>query len=481
MMWCVRVGATIVCAVFVLAPRLRGPAAAQTVAPNPLAALGVQTAPPESFSVRVVVSGLLDPWEVLWGPDDRLWVTERSAKQIIRIDPATGAKTTLVAIPESYRDDSQDGVLGLVLHSGFLKTPGQDFAYVSFVYNAASEPKVDRRMRLRRYTYDARTQTLADPLDLLTNLPSNDDHAGGRLAFGPDQKLYMTIGDLAGNNNWNACRPNRAQELPTADDINARRWEAYQGKVLRINLDGSIPVDNPTLSGVRSHVFTYGHRNAQGLAFAPDGKLYSAEQGPSTDDELNLLRAGKNYGWPHIAGARDDRSYVYANWSATSPPPCNALAFDPLTAPASVPQQKETAWEHPDFTPPLRTFFTVDATYNFKGQGNATIAPSGTTVYAAAGIPGWANSVLIASLNRGGIFRVKLGADGAAATGPTAMYFAARTRYRDVAVSPDGRTIYASTDKGFSAEYPGSILAFSYVPPAANNATSSFPAVASRD
>src|SRR4051794_26658868 len=96
----VRAGAAIACALFTLAPSARL-AVAQTVAPNPLVALGVQIAPPESFSMRVVVSGLLDPWEVLWGPDDRLWVTERSAKQIIRIDPATGEKTTLVTIADS--------------------------------------------------------------------------------------------------------------------------------------------------------------------------------------------------------------------------------------------------------------------------------------------------------------------------------------------------------------------------------------------
>ena len=87
--------------------------------------------------------------------------------------------------------------------------------------------------------------------------------------------------------------------------------------MLRLNLDGSIPSDNPMIGGVRSHIYSYGHRNPQGLVFAPDGKLYESEHGPNTDDEVNLIRAGGNYGWPHVAGYRDDQSYAYANWSAS--------------------------------------------------------------------------------------------------------------------------------------------------------------------
>jgi hypothetical protein len=153
--------------------------------------------------------------------------------------------------------------------------------------------------------------------------------------------------------------------------------------------------------------------------------------------------------------------YVYARW-ADATTPCATLKFDSIVAPAVVPQQKESDWNDPAFMPPLQTFFTVDAGYRFD-QGNATIAPSGIDVYtqASGGIPGWANSVLVTSLLRGVIYRVKLTASGDAAAGEPLEYFKMKTRYRDVLVSPDGRTIYAATDTN-SSEYPGSILAFVY-------------------
>src|SRR5690606_27127609 len=110
-------------------------------------------------------------------------------------------------------------------------------------------------------------------------------------------KLYYTVGELGHNQFGNYQLPIEAQRLPTAEEVAAQDWSAYVGKVLRLDLDGGIPDDNPEIGGVRSHVFTYGHRNPQGLAFGPDGTLYSAEQGPKTDDEINILEAGKNYGW----------------------------------------------------------------------------------------------------------------------------------------------------------------------------------------
>ena len=86
----------------------------------------------------------------------------------------------------------------------------------------------------------------------------------GRLAIGPDEKLYLTIGDQGSNWLQNYCNPNRAQDLPMATDVQTGNWMSYEGKVLRLNLDGSIPSDNPSIGGVRSHILSYGHRNPQG-------------------------------------------------------------------------------------------------------------------------------------------------------------------------------------------------------------------------
>lgn len=400
-----------------------------------------QTPAPERFSMRVVTTGLAGPWDVTWGPDRRLWVTERTGKRVLRIDPATGMSSVALTIADVHQDVTQDGLLGLALHPDFSFNMGTDFVYVAFTYDADPGPALARRLGIRRYRFDATSATLTAPTEVLRDLPAHDDHVGGRLAIGPDRRLYLTIGDGGANFGQNRCLPNRALDLPTAAHVQARDWSSYWGKVLRLDLDGSIPADNPSIDGVRSHVFTYGHRNPLGLAFAPNGLLYESEHGPSSDDEVNLLLAGRNYGWPRVAGYRDDKAYVYSNWAASTEP-CASLPGRGATPP-SVPSQAETAWTHPQFMPPLQTFFTVD---QLPAGGTATMAPGGLAVYGHDAIPGWRNSVLALSLIRGVVYRVPLSADGRSAAGPPAELFRAANRYRDIALNPDGRTFYLATD-----------------------------------
>jgi PQQ-dependent dehydrogenase (s-GDH family) len=407
----------------------------------------------ESFDMRVVTTGLAGPWELLIGPDGWLWVTERTGKRITRVNPADGTKTVLVEIPDVLQSVQQDGLLGMAIDGNNV--------YVAMTYDADPGGAVTRRMKIRRYAYDAAAKTLGHPVDIIDNLPAGSDHLSGRLRFGPDRKLYLTLGDGGKNQLAVYCQPIEAQVLPTAADVAARDWpKVYQGKILRIDLDGSIPADNPTIAGVRSHIYSYGHRNSQGLAFGPDGKLYASEHGPSVDDELNRIQAGKNYGWPYVAGYQDDRAYSYQNWSAA--PNCASLKWDAIVAPPPVPEQKESAWHSADFVPPIQTFFTVPSDYDFK-TGNATIAPSGIDVYHVrqGGIPGWADSVLVTSLIRGVVYRVKLNAAGTAADGAPLAYFRQDDRYRDLALTADGRTIYAATDPN-SALHKGAIVAFTY-------------------
>jgi PQQ-dependent dehydrogenase (s-GDH family) len=293
--------------------------------------------------------------------------------------------------------------------------------------------------------------------------------------------LHYTIGDRGNNQAGNACRPNLAQRLPTAAEVAAQDWTAYQGKTLRLNRDGSIPWNNPTIKGVRSHVFTYGHRNPQGLVFAPDGTLYSSEQGPSSDDELNRLKAGGNYGWPNVAGFKDDSAYVYANWSAA--PGCGTtVKYDAFTIPASVPKSSESSFTDPAFVPPLRTFYTVPTGYDFTGDAcdpsglyficYPTVAPSNLDYYASTGIPGWNNSLLMTTLKSGRVYRVAVASNGTL-TGSSIPLWSSVNRYRDTAVAPDGKTIFVATDSGGIAKgangdatrtltNPGAILAFRY-------------------
>jgi PQQ-dependent dehydrogenase (s-GDH family) len=434
------------------------------------------TTPPERFSMRVVASGLEGPWEVAWGPDGQLWVTERTGRRVVRINPADGSRSVALTLPDVHQSVSQDGLLGLAFHADFLRGTSNDFVYVAFTYDDAPGTALRRRLAIRRYTYDQSSRTLTEPRDILTGLPSHDDHVGGRLAFGPDRKLYLTIGDQGSNFGGNRCNANRAQDLPTASEVRAQDWSKYQGKILRVDLDGAVPADNPEIAGVRSHVFSVGHRNPLGLAFGPGGRLYESEHGPSSDDEANLIEAGRNYGWPNVAGYKDGKAYEYANWSASSPQPCASLPRGGgNTIPASVPKQPESAWNHPQFTPPLRTFFTVETGYDLGTIGSGTIAPGGVDVYGGDAIPGWKNSLLVLSLIRGAVYRLSLGADGRAVQGPPVELFRSANRYRDIAINPNGQTLYLATDPvGPSRDAagavsqklanPGSILEFTYAP-----------------
>jgi len=445
-----------------------GPLAFAQVAPGPnVNPRAVWSKPPEMFTSRVVASGFEDPWEVTYGPDGWLWITERVGKRVVRVDPASGTRKVAITIDEVQQLLAQDGLLGLALHPQLLR--GSNYVYVMYTYDADPGPAAERRSKIRRYTYDATTQQLGEPVDLLTNLPHGPDHGASRIVFGPDSKLYASRGDHGSNFLAYHCEPIRAQELPTAADVAARDWQRYQGKILRIDLDGSIPADNPVLGGVRSHVFSYGHRNPQGLAFGPDGRLYESEHGQDTDDEVNRIEAGRNYGWPLIAGYKDDLYYTYANWSASAPTPCASLTYG-RDVPSTVPRTKESDVNLPDFTPPLKTFFTVPSTHDTRALGNATAALAGLDVYTSTAIPGWNPSILVAGMMSGTIFRFPL-AGGAE---PPLTYFKAQDRYRDLAISPDGRHIYAVTDahgRVLTAagepttefEHPGALLEFTYV------------------
>ncbi|MGD8324733.1 MAG: PQQ-dependent sugar dehydrogenase, partial [Gammaproteobacteria bacterium] len=344
-----------------------------------------------------------------------------------------------------------------------------DFVFVMYTYDADPGPVDARRAKIRRYRFDENNGTLVDPVDVLTNLPHGADHGASRIVFGPDGKLYASRGDHGANFLARYCEPIRAQELPTAADVSVGDWRGYEGKILRINEDGSIPEDNPVLNGVRSHVYSYGHRNPQGLAFGPGGVLYAAEHGQDTDDEVNRIVAGGNYGWPLIAGYQDDQYYTYTIWSQSSPTPCTELRYGG-EPPDSVPRIRESDVELPDFVPPLMTFFTVPSTHDARLEGNATAALTGLDVYMSSAIPGWNPSLLVASLVSGTIYRIPLDATSR----PPQTYFKSQNRYRDLAISPDGERIYAlTTSRGRTLtatgemtgdlEDPGSLLEFRYV------------------
>ncbi|WP_187631972.1 PQQ-dependent sugar dehydrogenase [Hymenobacter lutimineralis] len=331
-----------------------------------------------TVSVRTVATGLDTPWEMLWGPDNHLWLTERPG-HISRINPETGQRTLLLTVPD-VTENGESGLLGMVLHPDFATSP-----YVYVVYNYTDG---NLREKLVRYTYNG--TTLTEPQVLLGNLPAVSTHSGSRLLILPDHTLLMTTGD--------------AQNQPAAQSP-----ASLNGKILRLNLDGTIPADNPPPG---SYVYTLGHRNPQGLVQAPSGQVYSSEHGPDNDDEVNLIEAGRNYGWPTVQGF------------------CN-LAAEATFCTANNVHEPLVAW-----TP--------------------TLAVAGLTYYDHPAIPEWQNSLLLVSLKAGQFLQLPLNPAGnALRSDPVVLWNKPVGRMRAICVSPQGRVFLSTSNQdGRSAPAP---------------------------
>lgn len=432
------------------------------------------------------------PWEITYGPDDNLWITERVGEKIVRIGTNGGSITTMIDLSSKVTNAKQGGLMGMAVHPALyndITTTTNNYVYAAYTYTDGG-----LKLRLVRLVYDNATGTLTEDTSLdangtiLEGLPGSADHNSGRLIIGPDLKLYYTIGDQGANQFEYSCNPVLSQVLPSSPTD----YASYPGKTLRINLDGSIPADNPVLDNVQSHVFTYGHRNAQGIIFGQDGTFYNSEHGAKVDDEINIVQKGKNYGWPEIAGYYDNMAYTYCNWSSLGGA-CNANDFTDHNCPVGA----ETATEYEsyptindvpaNFQPPIGTYGSTTNTDTAGGWFTwPTVAPSGIDIHEANNIPGWGRSLLIPTLKKGTIYRAKVTASGDDIVGDAYEEFhSSNDRYRDIAISPDGLTIYAVTDNsggtsgpssnsGVSIENGGTIVKIEYIgtqvtnPPVAN-------------
>ena len=225
-----------------------------------------------SVRVETVARGLEAPWALAFVPDGRVFVTERAGRVRV-LTPDGDLEEEPLAEIEGVAAEGEGGLLGLALDPDFERNRR---LYLYHTYRDAT----GLRNRVVRYT--ERGGRLADETVLLDGIPGEIIHDGGRVAFGPDGKLYVTTGD--------AAQPELAQDL-----------ESLAGKILRLESDGSVPVDNPFPG---SPVYSYGHRNPQGLTWTPrTGRLYATEHGASGNDELNLIEPGANYGWPQVEGS----------------------------------------------------------------------------------------------------------------------------------------------------------------------------------
>ena len=174
------------------------------------------------------------------------------------------------------------------------------------------------------------------------------------------------------------------------------------------------------LNGVRSHIYSFGHRNPQGLAFFGN-RLFESEHGESIDDEVNIVAGGGNYGWPLIAGYQDDQrtsTPTGRHRRRSRAPRCRSVC----SILAVVPRQRESAVHLTNFVPPVKTFYTVPNSYDLRTLGNATVAPAGIEVYTSPAIPGWRNSLLMTAMISGAVFRMPLSEDPRHPVGAPVVY-----------------------------------------------------------
>jgi glucose/arabinose dehydrogenase len=230
-----------------------------------------------NITIETVVARLDTPWAIDFAPDGRIFISERPGRiRVIERGQLRAEPWIVLEVAET----GEAGLMGLALDPNF---PRSRFLYIAYTYRAANGRLQNRLARLRE---DLKTGRGAFDKVLLDNAAGSNNHDGGRVKFGPDGKIYWTVGD--------------AQTTRFAQNL-----KSLNGKILRLNADGSVPSDNPFPN---SYVYSYGHRNPQGLAWQPGTKrLYSTEHGPSgfqgcCRDELNYIEPGKNYGWPEIRG-----------------------------------------------------------------------------------------------------------------------------------------------------------------------------------
>jgi PQQ-dependent dehydrogenase (s-GDH family) len=468
-------------------------------------------------------TGLNDPWEITYASDGKLWITVAKDYKILRMDPVTGTQVTVLDISPSatgYLTATehtnynrlnwttspsipwpQGGLMGLALHPDFMNpTTPKKFVYVGYVRSQGTVLTNGTGQYytnfLVRYTYNTGTGKLESPVTICDTLPGSKDHNSGRIIIAPIggvNYLFYSSGDMGAGQYENLTRP-----------INAQNVGSYEGKILRFNLEedgdpvqnagvrnanynrwipsGAGVAGNPYNSylGVQSAVWNMGHRNVQGFATANLGGtdyIFGSSHGPYSDDEINVMEAGKNYGHPLVIGYSADSNYneakagpsngslpfLSATGEADNVTAINALPFgtgykDPLYTFYPVPKGSITTCS----TSPNQ-YYIQDIYRNCAGTGTNNFwkseAPSGLGFYSSPVIPGWKNSFLLASLKWGRMLRVKLNdtytglkkVDGAVDTMP---YFESRNRYRDMAISPDGKDIFIIMDKSLSTSGP---------------------------
>jgi len=336
----------------------------------------------ESFRLTTFATGLERPWGAALLPDGRLLVTERAGR--LRLVSREGAVSApLRGVPE-VEAASQGGLLDVALAPDFARTREVFLCQAMLVQGGA----LTRLVRARLAADDAGLEAVTPLLDATPAQSSGRQHYGCRIAFGPDGQVFLSTGDR------------------NVDRMRAQRLDDLAGKVLRVDREGRPQRDNPFAgqAGARPEVFSYGHRNPQGLALNPwTGSLWSSEFGPRGGDEINIVRPGANHGWPVVTHG--------VNYSGTQ-----------ITDRRSA----------PGIADPVHVW-------------NPVVSPSGIAFYDGRAFPNWQRSLFVAALNAPGL--VRLTTEGDRVVGEERLLFDRGIRMRDVLVAQDG-AVLVLTDEG---------------------------------
>jgi glucose/arabinose dehydrogenase len=377
-----------------------------TSIPSPAQPGDLRIAAPVAWQVETIAEGLQIPWAIAFSRNGKLFFTERIGR--ISVIDKLGEKPRILAeildVASSGPGEFATGLLGLAVDPNY---PQEPYLYVYYTYKEGAN-LLNRVVRFK----EIEDRAVEDGV-LLDKIPGSSWQNGGRVEFGPDGKLYVSTGGGQGGPKVNSVGEKLLQGIqrvgievdPEAQDINSLAC-----KILRINRDGTSPADNPF---PQSPVYSYGHRNPQGVAWHPvTAKLYNTEHGPPGGwDEVNLVEAGNNYGWPRFKG--------YTANTALS------LTFF-----------------KPQYVKPIAVY-------------TPAIAPAGASFYSGTVFPQWRNNLFVAALGGQHLHRLELSADGRSVTHEERLLEDAYGRLRAVVEGPDG-FLYLSTSNRDQAGHPAS-------------------------